>query len=104
MTSKTPGEIAVDARQRYRLDNDWHKSRCYGWDDLMEDERQSEEAAASAIIEQCAKLIDEQAHDAFDNATTSFDAMTIDLYNTLVNELHAAAARIRSLKSPKEQA
>ena len=67
MKEKTRGQIAVEARQAYRIVNGFHKSRCYGWDDLMEDEKRSEEAAANAIwnaaIEEAAKVA--EADDSF---------------------------------------
>lgn len=63
MTTKTPGQIAVNARQEYRKANGFHPSRCYGWDDLMGDEQASEEAAAAAVIEMCAKIAQEAGDD-----------------------------------------
>lgn len=57
--SKTLGNIFADARQNYRLANGFHKTRCYGWEDMFEDERASEEAAANAIIEECAKVLED---------------------------------------------
>lgn len=99
---KTLGQIAYDAAAKVVKDAGWippapYSSLDYPWQDAYK-------AAASAIVEECAKVADEHARLSqviVDN--NADDPLTRGHFSAVASEGASIAKSIRSLSSPKAE-